>query len=91
MLRDDIRDKVLFLLLVEYGWISGESGDLVCDECSTFEELGLSVSDVRDFVEVLMKEFELDGLRLEDVMNWVRVKDVVDTVESYLESALHDT
>jgi hypothetical protein len=89
LLRKDITLKVISLLYREFPWIDGLDGSLLCEEHHTFEELGFSMSDVRDFREALLKECEVD-IPLSEAMKWYRVSDCIDFIEESLRMALHD-
>lgn len=91
MLRKDITLKVISLLYKEFEWIDGLDGSLLCEEHTPFldQGLGLSMSDVRDFREALLKECEVD-IPLSEAMKWYRVSDCIDFIEESLEMALHD-
>lgn len=82
--RDDIRDGVIGLLNIQFSWIDTKDKE-VC-ECDTFEELALGMDDMREFLETLLDEFELEDIELSAVMGWTKVKNIVD----YIDIALQD-
>ena len=91
MLRDDIKDKVIELLHEQFSWLNddedtekGISNRIHC-EYETFDDLGLDISDVREFTEdVLLLNFELEHIDFSKVMEWRRIKDIVDYLEDNL-------
>ena len=87
MLRDDIKDKVIELLHEHFPWLKDDEdtedgiSNTVKSECESFDALGLSRDDVREFTEVLLENFELEHIEFSKVMEWARIKDMVDYLE----------
>ena len=86
MHRDDIKTKVIELLQEQFSWLNDdedteEVSNIIQSECESFDALGLSRDDVREFTEVLLENFELEYIEFSKVMEWVRIKDIVDYLE----------
>ena len=87
MHRDDIKDKVIELLQQQFSWLNDDEDTqeevsiIIQSECESFDALGLSRDDVREFTEVLLENFELEHIEFSKVMEWVRIKDIVDYLE----------
>ncbi len=79
MLRDDIKDKVIELLKVEFIHVEG-----VCERAS-FHSLSLESMDVMAFSETLVQEFNLEAISLSQVMQWQTVKDIVSYLDNTME------
>ena len=79
MLRDDIKFKVIELLNLHFQWT-----ERCREEDDLQKDLLLSASEVRDFAEILLEEFEVEELPLSSVMEWVCLRDVINTVEENL-------
>ncbi|MFA5669885.1 MAG: hypothetical protein WCX83_00335 [Candidatus Cloacimonas sp.] len=83
MHRDDIKDKVIELLQEQFPWLNDDEdnedgiSNTVKSEYESFDALGLSRDDVREFTEVLLENFELEHIEFSEVMKWQRVKDVI--------------
>jgi len=84
MLRDDIIDKVIELIQINFVWISS------LEEKDNLEIQNLMVSDLIDFSTELEKEFEIENIALSETMQWITVADIVNYIEDNLECALHD-
>ena len=81
--RDDIKDKVIELLKIEYR----ELENVRVDNFSTLEKhLGLDAVDITSFADTLIQEFELEGIEFSAIMEWQAVKDIVDYIENSLEN-----
>ena len=86
MHRDDIKTKVIELLQEQFSWLNDdedteEVSNIIQSECESFGALGLSRDDIREFTEVLLENFELEYIEFSKVMEWVRIKDIVDYLE----------
>lgn len=87
MLRDDIKTKVIELLQQHFSWLNDDEdneegiSNTVKSECESFDALGLSRDDIREFTEVLLENFELEHIEFSRVMEWQRIKDMVDYLE----------
>jgi hypothetical protein len=86
MHRDDIKTKVIELLQQQFSWLNDdedteEVSNIIQSEYESFDALGLSRDDVREFTEVLLENFELEYIEFSKVMEWVRIKDIVDYLE----------
>ena len=86
MLRDDIKTKVIELLQEQFSWLNDdedteEVSNIIQSEYESFDALGLSRDDVREFTEVLLENFELEYIEFSKVMEWVRIRDIVDYLE----------
>ena len=97
MLRDDIKDKVIELMHQHFPWLNDDEdtpigvSNRIKIECETFNELGINMSDIREFVEdVLLVEFELNDIDLAEVVKWRAIKNIVDFLENHLAPALGD-
>ena len=96
MLRDDIKTKVIELLQQQFSWLNDdedteEVSNIIQSEYESFDALGLSRDDVREFTEVLLENFELEYIEFSKVMEWVRIKDIVDYLEdTVVEKGLSD-
>ena len=96
MLRDDIKTKVIELLQKQFSWLNDdedteEVSNIIQSEYESFDALGLSRDDVREFTEVLLENFELEYIEFSKVMEWVRIKDIVDYLEdTVVEKGLSD-
>ena len=90
MHRDDIKDKVIELLQEQFPWLNDDEdnedgiSNTVKSEYESFDALGLSRDDVREFTEVLLENFELEHIEFSKVMEWQRIKDMVDYLEDSL-------
>lgn len=81
--RDDIKDKVIELLKIEYR----ELENVRVDNFSTLEKhLGLDAVDITSFADTLIQEFELEGIEFSAIMEWQAVKDIVEYIENSLEN-----
>jgi len=76
ILRDDIKDKVVELLLIEFCW-----KDEKIIELTSFLDKDTSLDEGVEFSEVVSKEFELDYISPDSVARWETVKDIVDYIE----------
>jgi hypothetical protein len=96
MHRDDIKTKVIELLQQQFSWLNDdedteEVSNIIQSEYESFDALGLSRDDVREFTEVLLENFELEYIEFSKVMEWVRIKDIVDYLEdTVVEKGLSD-
>lgn len=87
MNRDDIKTKVIELLQQQFSWLNDDEdteagiSNIIQSEYESFDALGLSRDDVREFTEVLLENFELEYIEFSKVMEWVRIKDMIDYVE----------
>ena len=96
MHRDDIKTKVIELLQQQFSWLNDdedteEVSNIIQSEYESFDALGLSRDDVREFTEVLLENFELEYIEFSKVMEWVRIKDIVDYLEdTVVEKELFD-
>ena len=97
MHRDDIKTKVIELLQQQFSWLNDdedteeEVSNIIQSEYESFDALGLSRDDVREFTEVLLENFELEYIEFSKVMEWVRIKDIVDYLEdTAVEKGLSD-
>ena len=87
MNRDDIKTKVIELLQQQFPWLSDDEdteegiSNTIKDENETFEALALDRDTIREFAEVLLENFELEYIEFSKVMEWVRIKDMVDYLE----------
>lgn len=79
MLRDDIRDKVLELILENFQWTSGlnETDKLVDPEV-------LDSLDVVELSSYIEKEFDLDFISPDDIFKWNTVVDIVNYIEDHI-------
>ena len=96
MHRDDIKTKVIELLQQQFSWLNDdedteEVSNIIQSEYESFDALGLSRDDVREFTEVLLENFELEYIEFSKVMEWVRIRDIVDYLEdTVVEKGLSD-
>ena len=87
MLRDDIVYKITVLLHMEFMHI--EHAELH-EKHNLQKDLNLDAVDITAFADALLKEFELEEIPFSNIMEWVTVADIVNTIEDSLECALHD-
>ena len=80
MLRDDIKDKTLELLQIEFNWICSN----INEEMTLQKDLTLDAVDITAFADTLLKEFELEEIPFSNVMEWVTISDIVSTIEDLL-------
>lgn len=85
MLRDDIRDKVFELLLMQFEWISPQ-----VMETSTLKQIEIDSSDAAELSLTLEEEFDIEFISSDQILKWKTVKDIIDYIEDTLECALHD-
>lgn len=93
MFRDDIKDRVIELMHERFSWLNDDEDDIedgisarIHCEYETFEDLVLDRDMIREFAdEVLPLNFELEHIDFARVMEWQRVKDIVDYLEDNLE------
>ena len=86
VVRDDIRDRVIELLLREFVYLEPNF-----DEDSLLEkDLVLDAVEITGFAETLVEEFELEGIEFAEVMRWTMVKDIVNYIENALECAVEE-
>ena len=96
MHRDDIKTKVIELLQQQFSWLNDdedteEVSNIIQSEYESFDALGLSRDDIIEFTEVLLENFELEYIEFSKVMEWVRIKDIVDYLEdTVVEKGLSD-
>ena len=86
MHRDDIKTKVIELLQQQFSWLNDdedteEVSNIIQSEYESFDALGLSRDDVREFTEVLLENFELEYIEFSKVMEWQIIEDMVDYLE----------
>ena len=81
MIRDDIKSKVTELLQVEFTWIDDK---FVLESYKLEKDLNLGASDIADFANTLLKEFDLEGIPFAEVMNWQTVEDIINHIEDSL-------
>jgi len=79
MLRDDIKDKVIDLMLIEFVSVKEVK------ESSYFTDLKLEAMDIVAFADIVIKSFGLDNIPFSNVMAWQTVKDIINQVEDVLE------
>jgi len=80
LIRDDIKDKVIELLLIEF------PSQKEVNERTYFKDIDLEAMDIRAFADTIAKEFEIEEIPVCQVMQWQTVKDIV----CYLDNALED-
>lgn len=80
MLRDDIRDII-------FDFIKSEFTDprFIVQEQYRFADIEMSPDAVNALSEMLIDKFELHSIEFSRVMEWQKVSDVIDYIETALE------
>ena len=79
MLRDDIKDKVIELMKIDFNTLEEVK------ESDYFRDIGLEAMDIVAFADVVVKNFGLEDIEFSNIMAWQTVKDIVNCVEDRLE------
>lgn len=93
---ENVKSRVIELMQRHFSWLSDDEDtpdgvtNKIASQCETFDALGISRDELLEFVDVLIKEFDLEDIEFSEVMKWRRVKDMVDYLEDNLEAALDD-
>jgi len=86
MLRDDIQQRIFELIQILFA-----DDKFVMHESFTLVELDMDAIDVQELKETIELDFELETIDFARVMEWQRVKDIIDTVDDILICAESDT
>ena len=80
---ENVKSRVIELMQKHFSWLSDDEDtpvgvtNKITSQCETFDALGISRDELLEFVDVLIKEFDLEDIEFSEVMKWQRVKDVV--------------
>ncbi len=86
MLRDDIADRVFELIKLLFA-----DDKFAMHESFTLVELDMDATDVQELKETIEIDFDLESIDFSRVMEWQKVKDIIDTVDDILICAESDT
>jgi len=75
--EEDIKNKVIKLLRREFAWIEPEK---IKRSHRLEQDFALNASDVSDFANTLLKEFDLEGIPFSEVKSWATVRDIVNYI-----------
>ena len=81
IIRDNIKSKVIELLRREFAWIEPEE---INESHRLEKDFALGASDITDFTNTLLKEFDLEGIPFSEVMKWQTVEDIINHIEDSL-------
>lgn len=80
---ENVKNRVIELMQKHFSWLSDDKDtpvgvtNKIASQCETFDALGISRDELVEFVDVLIKEFDLEDIEFSEVMKWQRVKDVI--------------
>ena len=86
MLRDDLRDRIFELIKMLFA-----DDSFMMHESFNFVDLNMDATDVQELKETIELDFELEPIDFARVMEWQKVKDIIDTVDDILICAESDT
>ena len=84
---ENVKNRVIELMQKHFSWLSDDEDtptgvtNKITSQCETFDALGISRDELLEFVDVLIKEFDLEDIEFSEVMKWQRVKDVVNYIK----------
>ena len=80
---ENVKNRVIELMQKHFSWLSDDEDtpvgvtNKITSQCETFDALGMSRDELLEFVDVLIKEFDLEDIEFSEVMKWQRIKDVI--------------
>ena len=80
---ENVKSRVIELMQKHFSWLSDDEDtpagvtNKITSQCETFDALGISRDELVGFVDVLIKEFDLEDIEFSEVMKWQRIKDVI--------------
>lgn len=84
---ENVKNRVIELMQKHFSWLSDDEDtpigvtNRITSQCETFNALGISRDDLVEFIDVLIREFDLEDIEFSEVMKWQRVKDVVNYIK----------
>lgn len=84
---ENVKNRVIELMQKHFSWLSDDEDtpigvtNKITSQCETFDALGINRDELVEFVDVLIKEFDLEDIEFSEVMKWQRVKDVINYIK----------
>ena len=79
IMRDDIRDIIFGMIRLLFG-----DDKMIIGENSSFKDLDMDAVDATELHDKIESEFIIRKIEFAEVMEWQKIKDVIDCVEDRL-------